>query len=92
MPGSCPPLRVAEVGDRIRLSLVGLTQADGDTLQDAAEALLCRLLVLAGAYRSTCAATDFSSRPEFGLLEFLRDLGEIASSGGSIRERVFGTS
>jgi hypothetical protein len=64
----------------------GLTQADGATLQEAADALQCRLLVLALAYRSH----GFGDRTaHFGWGGFLHELGEIAARGGDIRARLF---
>ena len=91
MPAPCPPLRIREVGDRVRLSLDGLSQADGATLQEAADALRCRLLVLALAYRSHGFTVDPADRaPGLGWTGFLHELGEIAARGGDILERVFG--
>jgi hypothetical protein len=43
------------------------------------------------AFRSG-GAGPFSSevRPDFAMMEFLYELGEIAAAGGDIRARVFG--
>ncbi len=88
MPLPSPPLRIREIGDRVRLSLDGLSQADGATLQEAADALQARLLVLALAYRSHGFTADRTAT--FGWSGFLHELGEIAATGGDIRARVFG--
>jgi hypothetical protein len=58
------------------------------TLQEAADALQSRLLVLALAYRSHGFAADRATG--FGWSGFLHELGEIAAAGGDIRARVFG--
>jgi hypothetical protein len=92
VPASCPPLRIREVGGRVRLSLAGLSQADGATLQEAADALQCRLLVLALAYRSHgFPPVPVEGAVGFAWSAFLRELGEIAASGGDVRARVFGS-
>ena len=76
---------------RCRLSLGGHAYGDGDTLQDAADALVARLLQTAMSWRN--GAFRFPSElgpPDVRWLEFLHELGEIAAAGGDIRERVLG--
>jgi hypothetical protein len=80
-----------DVQGRCRLWLGGYAYGDGDTLQDAADALVARLLSMAIGWR----AGGFRFPKELGPLdvawfELLYELGEIAAAGGDIRERVFG--
>jgi hypothetical protein len=88
VPAPCPPLHIREIGGRVRLSLEGLSQADGATLQEAADALQCRLLVLALAYRSHGLGAEGPAG--FGWSAFLHELGEVAARGGDFRARMFG--
>lgn len=88
-----PALDVVEVAGRCRLRLVGFAQGDGNTLQEAADDLVSRLLGLAMSWRSggfrisgECGALDLR------WFEFIHELGEIAARGGDIRERVFGVA
>jgi hypothetical protein len=86
-----PPLHLGIVGGRCRLSLGGLTHGNGDTLQEAADDLVARLLNLVLCFR----ATGFRIPAELGTpdhrgLAFLWELGEIVARGEDIRERVFG--
>jgi hypothetical protein len=48
-----PPLHLNEVGGRCRLSLVGFTSGEGDTLQEAANDLVARLLNLVICVRTS---------------------------------------
>lgn len=86
-----PPLRFSLVGGRCRLSLGGLTYGNGDSLEEAANDLVTRLLNLVMCFRST----GFKIPAELGptdhrWLEFLWELGDLAARGDDIRERVFG--
>ncbi|HWM12725.1 MAG TPA: hypothetical protein VNO82_25415 [Solirubrobacteraceae bacterium] len=86
-----PRLAVLEVNGRCRLSLGGQAYGDGETLQDAADALVARLLQAAMSWRS--GAIRFSPElgaPDVAWFQFLHELGEIAAAGGDIRERVLG--
>jgi hypothetical protein len=86
-----PPLRLDVSGNRCRLLLGGLTYGNGDTLQEAADDLVARLLNMAVGFRSggfrLCSEIG---APDRRALEFLWELGEIAARDGDIRERVFG--
>jgi hypothetical protein len=89
--GWTPPLTVRKVGRRCRLSLDGVTWGDGDTLQEAADDLVSRLLAIALALRSN--GWNLPSElgpPDLRVLSFLWELGEIAAGGDDIRDRVFG--
>jgi hypothetical protein len=61
-------------------------------VQEAADDLVVRVLVLAMAFRSGGIGPLSSEgpRPDLAMLEFLYDLGEIAAAGGDIRQRLFG--
>jgi hypothetical protein len=90
--GWSPTLDVRESGGRCRLSLAGLAQGEGSTLQEAADDLVARLLNLVLCVRTS--GLRFSS--EFGphdqrLTQYLWELGECAAGGEDIRERVFGS-
>jgi hypothetical protein len=92
MASFTPSLEVRQVAGRVRLLIDGLgCYGDGQTLQEAADDLIRRLLVVAMAFRSG-GMGPFSSevRPDFAMMEFLYELGEIAAAGGDIRARVFG--
>jgi hypothetical protein len=86
-----PPLQVRANGLGCRLSLGGLSYGDGDTLQDAADDLVRRLLNLAMCTRSSGMTFSPEMAPEPRWLDFLWELGEIAGRGGDIRHRLFGS-
>jgi hypothetical protein len=88
-----PTLRVDEVGGRVRLSLDGVCSAEGESLQEAADALVWKVLMAVMAFRSV-GMGGFSTlcRPEIGLVRFLWELGEVAAADGDIREHLFGPS
>jgi hypothetical protein len=71
--------------------LAGYAHGDGDTLQDAADALVARLRQQAMSWHS--GAFRFCGdvcTPDLMWFEFLHELGEIAAAGGDIRDRVLG--
>ena len=86
-----PTLEVRQVAGRVRLLLGQLAYGDGATLQEAADDLVVRVLVLAMAFRSSGIGPASSESPSLDLavLEFLYELGETASRGGDIRDRLF---
>jgi hypothetical protein len=88
---STPELRLSASGGRCRLSLGGLTYADGDTLQEAADHLVARLLNIAMSLDSGFTITAEAPGPDLSGLDFLWELREIAARGGDIRERIFAT-
>jgi hypothetical protein len=86
-----PPLRIHETTGHCRLWLGGYVFGDGATLQDAADALVARLLTLAMSLRSGGMRISAElGPPDLGWFEFIYELGEIAAAGGDIRNRVFG--
>jgi hypothetical protein len=79
------------VGGRCGLSLGGVTHGNGDSLEEAADELVARLLNLVMCFRST----GFKIPAELGptdhrWLEFLWEVGDLAARGDDIRGRVFG--
>lgn len=84
-----PPLEVAVVAGRCRLRLGGYAYGEGETLQDAADDLVARLLTLAMCFRSGFTVSR-ELPPDLRWLDFLYQLGEIAAAGGDIRDRLFG--
>jgi hypothetical protein len=91
MPEFTPTLRVSENAGRVRLGLDGFFTAEGQTLQEAADELVRKMLVAVMALRSI-SGVSAESRPDMALVAFLWELGEIAAAGGDIRERLFGPS
>jgi hypothetical protein len=88
----CPlPLTVQESSGRVRLYLGSLAHGDGPTLQDAADDLVQRVLGYAMAFRATgIRASSELAPPDLTTMDFLYELGEIAATGGDIRNRLFG--
>lgn len=91
MAAYTPSLSVFEHDGRVGLGLAGFGQADGATLQEAADELVRRLLAIAMALR----AGDVFPRSTECLVDpaqlaFVWELGLIAASGGDIRSRLFG--
>ena len=84
-----PPFTIMELGERIRLSLGGLAHGEGTSLQEAADDLVCAILRLVMAFRSTGFKACSEFRPDFETLNFLYELGEISAAGGDIRPRLF---
>lgn len=80
-----------DLDDGCRLSLVGIADGQGPTLQDAADDLVAHLLNLVMSLRTS----GLRMAPGLGpldrrSLEFLWELGDVASRGGDIRAHVFG--
>jgi hypothetical protein len=85
-----PQLSVHEVGGRVHLVLDGLAQAEGASLQEAADELVRRVLVIAMAFRTSGIGPINSECPlDLALLELVYEVGEIAARGGDIRPRLF---
>lgn len=84
-----PALNITEAGGRVRLNLGGFAQGEGLTLQEAADDLICSILRLVIAFRSTGFRACSESHPDLEMMGFLYELGEIAAAGGDIRSRVF---
>jgi hypothetical protein len=86
-----PPLEVSSVAGRCRLHLGVYAHGDGETLQDAGDDLVARLLALAICVRSGFTASTEAPVRDLRWLNFLYELGEIAASGGDVRKRIFGS-
>lgn len=90
-PSTIPTLRVSEIGGRVRLGLDGFGDVDGDTLQEAADELVTRLLSIAMVIRSGGVGPLCSECcPDLAVLDFVWQLGELAAAGGDPRELLFG--
>ena len=88
-----PTLRVDQIAGQVRLSLDGFFSAEGQTLQEAADGLVWKMLVAVMAFRSRgISGLGVVCRPDMELASFLWEVGEIAAAGGDIRERLFGPS
>ena len=86
-----PTLRVTESRGRCRLSLVGCAHGTGDTLQEAADELVSRLLTVSLSLRSNgWNVPSAFGPPDLRVLSFFWELGEMAARGDDIRDRVFG--
>ncbi len=90
MSSNRPGLVVRERKGGVRLHLGSLTHGDGPSLQEAADDLVRRVLVLASAFRTS----GISIAPEFAAdvaaLSLIYELDEIAAAGGDVRARLFG--
>ena len=84
-----PELTIAEDGQRVRLNLGGFAQGEGSSLQEAADDLVCSVLRLVMALRSSGFKTCSEVPPDFEMMNFLHELGDVAAAGGDIRSRVF---
>ena len=86
-----PALELSETGTGCRLSLDGWTHGEGETLQEAADQLVARVLDVALRFRSSgYRFTHALGRPHADDLRLVWELGEIAARGGDIRGRVLG--
>jgi len=84
-----PALTVTEVGGRVRLGLGGFAHGEGDSLQEAADELVCSTLCIVMALRSNGFSAPSGCRPDVETIAFLHELGQIAAAGGDIRARIF---
>jgi hypothetical protein len=86
-----PPLHLGKIGGRCRLSLGGLAHGNGDTVEEAADDLVARLLNIIMCFRSSGLRIPAElGPPDHRWLEFLWELGELTARGEDIRERIFG--
>ena len=90
MPEFAPSLHITETSGRVRLALSGIAFAEGPTVKEAADELVCELLVMAMAIRSDGIRPSSSElHVDPNLVAYLWHLGEIAAAGGDIREHLF---
>ncbi|MBV8218287.1 MAG: hypothetical protein JO325_07475 [Solirubrobacterales bacterium] len=86
-----PSLHVLETRGRVRLTMPGITFGSGQTLQDAADELVRKVLVIAMAFRSDgVAPAGPGVRIDPAIHEFIWELAGIAARGDDIRDRLFG--
>lgn len=84
-----PALTIKELGGRVRLTLGDIAHGEGVSLQEAADSLVCSILSLAMAFRSSGFRACSEFRPDLETMNFLHELGEVAAAGGDIRARIF---
>jgi hypothetical protein len=84
-----PALTIKELGGRVRLTLGGFAYGEGVSLQEAADGLVCSILSLVMAVRSSGFRACAEFRPDLETMNFLYELGEVAAAGGDIRARIF---
>ena len=84
-----PALTTTELGGRVRLTLGGIAQGEGGSLQEAADDLVRRVLRLAMAFRSSGFTAPREFPADIEMMNFLHELGEVAATGGDIRARLF---
>jgi hypothetical protein len=90
MPEFAPSLHISDRSGRVRLGLSGITFAEGPTLQEAADELVHKVLVMAMAVRSDgIRHTSSELHVDPNLLAYLWRLGEIAAAGGDVRQLLF---
>ena len=90
LDGWTPALGLHESGGRCRLSLGTWVAGEGSTLQEAADDLVVRLLLMVMNVRSRgFRIGPGMGAPDYRWLGFLWELGDFAADGGDIRERIF---
>jgi hypothetical protein len=85
-----PEVTITDNGDWVRLNLGGFAQGEGSSLQEAADDLVCSILRLVIALRSSGFRGCPEAVPDLEMMNFLHELADIAAAGGDIRSRVFG--
>lgn len=85
-----PPLHLHETAGQLRLSLGGWAHGHGQTLQEAADDLVGRLLHVVMCVRESGLTFTSTAPHDLAWLEFLWELGDLAQRGDDIRPRVFG--
>jgi hypothetical protein len=86
-PSYDPPITLTQHGGRLRLRLGNVCHGHGDTLPEAADDLIRRLLGYVVAIRA--GGVGGHTIADLPMLNFLHELGDIAAAGGDIRRRVF---
>ena len=74
---------MTENGGRVRLSLGGFAHGEGSSLQEAADDLICSILGLVMAFRSSGFRACSEFRSDFETMDFLYELGEIAAAAAT---------
>jgi hypothetical protein len=90
MSSDRPALVVREHAAGVRLHLGSVAHGDGPSLQEAADDLVRRVLVIGRAFRTSGFSVSPEAACDVAALSFLCELDEIAAAGGDIRTRLFG--
>lgn len=85
MASDLPNLELREIDGRCCLVLGGHVRGEGETLQDAGDDLVRRVLDMATGPRD---GAPFDAP----WIAFLDGIAEVAAGGGDVRELVFGAS
>jgi hypothetical protein len=86
-----PSLRISERDGRVRLGLEGFGDVEGDSLQEAADALVAYVWRVAMAFRAGGVGPLYSEcSPDPALLDFIWRVGKTAEDGGDLRRLLFG--
>jgi len=85
-----PRLRISESAGNVRLGFDGFGNVEGRTLQEAADALVARMLNISMALRSSGIGPVYAITPDFTHLEFIWRLGDHVAAGGDPRDLLFG--
>ena len=93
MDGFSPSLRIAERDGSVRLGLEGFGDVEGESLQEAADALVVYVLQVAMAFRSGGIGPLYSEcSPDPAVLDFIWRFGKLAETGADPRDLLFGTN
>jgi hypothetical protein len=90
MSSYAPSLIVHERAGGVRLHLGSLAHGDGPSLQEAADDLVRRVLIIARSLRAGGLSAPREVAHDVAALSFLYELDEIAAAGGDVRTRLFG--
>jgi hypothetical protein len=90
MSSDRPPLVVREHAAGVRLHLGSVAYGDGSSLQEAADDLVRRVLVLGRAFRTSGFTVSLEVAHDVAAVSLLWELDEIAAAGGDVRARLFG--
>ena len=92
MPGGSPTLRIREIGGRVRLGFDGFGHVEEPTLQEAADALVAKMVRIAAAVYTGGGSASTELAPDLTALDFIWKLGEHVEAGRDPREFLFGRS
>lgn len=84
-----PCFSVSDLEAGCRLSLGGVAFGEGETLQEAADDLIVRLLGISARLREHGWCSGFGP-PDPKQVSFLWELGAVAARGDDVRDWLFG--
>jgi hypothetical protein len=90
MSSDRPALVVREHAAGVRLHLGSVAHGDVPSLQEAADDLVRRVLVIGRAFRTSGISVSPEVVQDVAGLSFLCELDEIVAAGGDVRTRLFG--